>query len=70
MKICPRCKRKCLENQNVLNSVSHQNPKVYICSVCGLMEGKVKLGADVPKSELLLTEEFEESLKKGLNNTK
>lgn len=62
MKICPRCRRPCLEDENVLNSVSHHDPKVFICSVCGQMEGFVKLGVDVPKSEILLTGEFIEWL--------
>jgi len=58
LKECPRCKRNCLEDEDVLNSISHTNPNVMICSKCGQMEGLVKLGGNVPKSEIHLTEEF------------
>lgn len=57
MKECPRCHRKCLEDDSALNSRSHQSG-IEICSKCGEMEGLVKLGGDVPKSEIMLTEEF------------
>lgn len=68
MKTCPRCRRKCLEENDVMNSISHQDPNVRICSVCGQMEGFVKLGVAVPLSENYLSEEFEAELKK--NKTK
>lgn len=60
MKECPRCHRNCLEDEEVLNSQSHLAKDVFICSKCGQMEGLVKLGGNVPKSEIHLTEEFEQ----------
>ena len=57
MKECPRCHRNCLDDDHAMNSLSHVN-SIPICSKCGQMEGLVKLGGDVPKSEIMLTEEF------------
>jgi len=62
LKECPRCKRNTLEDEDVLNSISHVG-KVMICSTCGRMEGLVKLGGNVSKSEIMLSEEFETYLK-------
>lgn len=71
MKTCPRCRRNCLEEgeREVMNSISHQDSKVKICSICGQMEGFVKLGVAVPESEILLTSEFIEYLTKPLKGT-
>jgi len=63
MKECPRCKKATLQDDNVLNSISHEDRNVYICSKCGDMESLVKLGASVPKDEILMTEEFQSWLK-------
>ncbi len=41
MKICPRCLRKCLEEEDVLNAMSHIGKKISICSICGQEQGKV-----------------------------
>ena len=68
MKTCPRCRRKCLEDESVLNSRSHYSD-IEICSECGKMEGLVKLGENVPKSEIMLTEEFLIIDRKGKNGS-
>ncbi len=67
---CPRCKRRCLEDEDVLNSQSHKWKDVYICPTCGQMEGLVKLGSKVPESEILLSEEFEKWGKENWGNKK
>ncbi len=41
MKECPRCHRKCLEDEDVLNSISHVGDRISICSVCGQEQGKI-----------------------------
>jgi len=64
MKVCPRCKRNCLEDQKVLNSLSHIDNKTYICSVCGQMEGYIGLSGkgvptpNIPQYEFTMHEEF------------
>lgn len=39
MKICPRCHRKCLEEDKALNALSHLDNKTAICSECGKQSG-------------------------------
>jgi hypothetical protein len=63
MKICPRCKRKCLEEEDVLNAISHIGSKISICSVCGQEQGKVGMGLSDDIVEIEMENRFKESLK-------
>jgi len=62
MKICPRCKRKCLEEEDVLNAISHIGDKVSICSICGQEQGKVGLGVSDDIVEIEMEKRFKDSL--------
>lgn len=64
MKICPRCHRKCLEDEDVLNSISHIGDRILICTVCGQEQGKIgmKISSDIVEIEM--EERFKEELKK------
>lgn len=42
MKLCPRCKLPTLEEEEVLNCLSHDG-KTYICRMCGQIESFEKL---------------------------
>ena len=35
MKECPRCHRKCLEEEDVLHAISHIGDRISICSIFG-----------------------------------
>ena len=63
MKTCPRCLRKCLEEEHVLNSISHVGDNITICSICGQEQGKVgmKISSDIVEIEM--EDRFKESLK-------
>ena len=45
MKNCPRCHLPELEDEEVLNALSHDG-KTYICSTCGKIESLEKLGQE------------------------
>lgn len=70
MKTCPRCKRNCLEDQDVMNAISHLDNKTHICSVCGQMEGYIGFfnkgfpAPEIPQYEFLMHEIFAKSLEK------
>ncbi len=64
MKICPRCERKCLEEEDVLNAISHVGDKVSICSICGQEQGKVGLGVSSDIVEIEMEKRFKDSLEK------
>ncbi len=61
-KICPRCKRKCLEKKDVLNAVSHIGDRVMICSICGLEQGKVGMNISTDIVEIEMEKRFKEDL--------
>lgn len=44
MKVCPRCKKKTLQEEEVMNALSRRDNKTYICSECGTMEGLIDAG--------------------------
>jgi len=48
MKVCPRCKKLKLEDDDVLNSLSHRDGKTYICNDCGVEESFIDLGMVLP----------------------
>ena len=54
MKTCPRCKRNCLEEEAVLNAISHVGDRVQICSICGINQGEVgmQLSTDIVEIEM------------------
>ena len=63
MKICPRCKRKCLEEEDVLNAISHIGDRISICSICGQEQGKVGMTLTTDIVEIEMEERFKDSLK-------
>ena len=36
--LCPRCKKRDMENEEVRNALSRRDNKTYICSDCGTEE--------------------------------
>lgn len=48
MKKCPRCKKQTLEDDQVMNSLSHRDRKVYICNRCGNEESWIDAGIQEP----------------------
>ncbi len=64
MKICPRCKRKCLEEEDVLNAISHIGDKILICSICGQEQGKVGMQLSLDIVEIEMENRFKELIKK------
>jgi len=47
MKICPRCEKETLEDEQVLNSLSRRGD-VYICNPCGDEEALIDSGNMAP----------------------
>lgn len=64
MKICPRCKRKCLEDEDVLNAISHIDNKTPICSICGKESGMCDMGYQEDPVEISIHLRFKQELKK------
>lgn len=64
MNICPRCKRKCLEKEDVLNSISHVGKKILICSICGTEQGKVGMDISDDIVEIEMEKRFREEIEK------
>lgn len=62
MKECPRCHRNCLEEEDVLNSISHVGDDVMICSKCGLEQGNVGLYNNKDTVEEYMEERFRKEL--------
>ncbi len=62
MKICPRCKRKCLEEEDVLNSISHIGNRISICTICGQEQGKVGMQISNDQVEIEMEERFKNSI--------
>ena len=44
MKECPRCHKMTLEDEDVLNALSHRDNETYICSDCGNDESYIDAG--------------------------
>jgi len=63
MKECPRCKRNCLYEEDVMNSISHLDNKTMICSECGKHEGLVGMGYETDEVEIAITTRFRNELK-------
>lgn len=63
MKICPRCHRKCLEEEDVLNSISHIGNDVKVCSICGQEQGKVGMKLSTDIVEIEMEDRFKKELK-------
>jgi len=63
MKLCPRCKRYCLEDESVLNSISHIGKEIEICSVCGTSQGMVGMGYSTDIVEIEMENRFRNELK-------
>ena len=64
MNICPRCKRKCLEKEDVLNSISHVGKKILICSICGTEQGKVGMDISDDIVEIEMEKRFRDEIGK------
>ena len=64
MKICPRCLRKCLEEEVVLNALSHIDNKTYICAECGKQSGLCDMGYQNDPVEIEMHDRFKKRLKK------
>ena len=61
---CPHCLGKCLEDEDVLNAISHIGDKISICSICGQEQGKVGMQLSHDIVEIEMENRFKESIKK------
>ncbi|MCZ6583065.1 MAG: hypothetical protein O6761_07850 [Thaumarchaeota archaeon] len=43
MKICPCCHKELLNEEDVMNSISHLDNETYICNACGQVESLIHL---------------------------
>lgn len=41
MKKCPKCKKKTLNDEEVMNCLSKEDGKTYICQECGEKESRM-----------------------------
>lgn len=64
MKICPRCKRKCLEEEDVLNAISHIGNRISICSICGQQQGNVGMQYSNDPVEIEMEARFKKWIEK------
>jgi len=64
LKICPRCKRKCLEEEDVLNAISHIGNRISICSICGQEQGKVGMQLSIDQVEIEMEARFKKWIEK------
>ena len=62
MKVCPRCKRNSLNDDEAMNAVSHIGDKIYICSECGKQQGLVGMGICNDIVEIEMEERFKRSI--------
>lgn len=62
MKECPRCHRNCLEDEGVLNSISHIGDRIEICSKCGQEQGLVGMEVSNNMVEIAMEERFKKEL--------
>lgn len=62
MKRCPRCRRIKLDEEQVMNSLSHRDRKTYICNTCGEEEAMIDMGLRLPNK---IEKDFIKSLKKN-----
>lgn len=64
LEVCPRCKRKCLENEDVLNSISHIDNKTLVCPECGKQSGMCDMNLQQDPAEIEMHERFKRELEK------
>ena len=62
MKICPRCHRNCLNDEEVMNSISHIGNKIMICNECGKQQGLVGMSYCVDIVEIEMEKRFKMEL--------
>jgi len=48
MEYCPRCKRKTLNPDKAMNSLSRRDSETYICNACGEDESEIDSGFQWP----------------------
>lgn len=69
MKNCPRCHLPELEDDDVLNALSHDG-KTYVCSTCGKIESFEKLGLDAKAYGLKLAQRRSQAALYGLDENR
>jgi len=47
MRKCPRCKKKRLAENEVMNALSRRDSKTYICTPCGTAEALIDGGFEI-----------------------
>jgi hypothetical protein len=62
MKICPRCHRECLNEEDVMNSISHVGDNILICNECGKQQGFVGMNYSDDPVEIAMEERFRKEL--------
>ena len=62
MKICPRCHRQSLNDEEVMNSISHVGNRVMICNECGKQQGMVGMGYSRDLVEIEMEKRFKKEL--------
>lgn len=66
MKQCPCCDKNSLEDEDVMNSISHIDNRTYICNDCGKKESLLNLCPDMcDKIDLEIYIRFKERLGKS-----
>lgn len=62
MKECPRCHRQCLNDEEVMNSISHVGERVQICNDCGREQGMVGMNYSKDIVEIEMEKRFRKEL--------
>lgn len=62
MKICPRCHRQSLHEENIMNSISHIGNNIPIYSECGKQQRLVGIGYCSDPVEIKMEKRFNEEL--------
>jgi hypothetical protein len=62
MKTCPRCHRLCLNEEDVMNSISHIGNDIKICNECGKQQGLVGMDYCVDIVEIEMENRFKMEL--------
>jgi len=65
MKLCPRCHKLKLEDENVLNSLSNRDNETYICCDCGDEESYIDKKLQKPSANELAFVSMIEARKGG-----
>ena len=70
MKKCPCCDKNSLNDEQVMNSLSHVDNKTFICNDCGAKESAIHLGGTpVDQVDIDIYERFKMRLRGEAHDT-